>query len=218
MRRFVLVLATLLAATPAAADPNLALRLGSIWVTDPDFDLVSTSDAMPNLQLAVGWDSEGPLSFEVAYGFSSASATTFEVIESSLFLHQFQGAAYYHLPLSPWWRAYGRGAAGLEVALLRLEDPSTAVLGDSALGLGLEGTVGIELRMPVSASADRWATTLGLTVEAGYGWRPLATSFADASVEHDEDAEPRPIGVRGIDVGDVNLSGPILRFGGVMRF
>jgi len=218
MRRLVLALAMLLVSTPAAADANLALRLGSIWVTDPDFDLVSTTDAIPSMQLAVGWDTGGPLSFEVAYGFASSSAETFEVIQSSFFLHQFQGAAYYGVPLSDWWRAYGRGAAGLELGVLRLEDLSTTVLGASALGLGLEGTVGIELRMPVSGSGDRWATTLGLSVEAGYGWRPLAHSFDDAEVDHDEDAEPLPLRAGAIDVGDVNLSGPILRFGGVLRF
>ena len=38
MRRLAF-LAVLLAAQPAAADANLGLRLGSIWVTDPAFDL-----------------------------------------------------------------------------------------------------------------------------------------------------------------------------------
>jgi len=218
MRRFLLPLAALVVARPAAADVDLVARLGSIWVTDRAFDLFSTTDAIPSVQIGAGWEGDGPLSFELVYGFSGSAATTFDVLETRFFLHQFQAAALYRVPFSPNWRAFGRGAAGFELAGVRIEDPRATVLGDTAPGLGLEGTAGIELRLPISASGNPWAASLGFTVEAGYGWRPIAASFDDARVDRDGDAEPPPVRAGPVDVGDLDLSGPILRFGGLLRF
>ena len=224
MRRlaFVFAFVSLFAARPAAADVELLLRVGSIWVTDPSFDLVAETDAIPNLQIGAGIEAAGPLTFELTYGLASSSAITFETFDASFTLHQFLGAARYDVPLSERWRAYGRGAAGVEIGVLRIDDvagfDSVGALGDTALDLGLEGTLGIQLQLPISASDNRWAARLAFLMEAGYGWRPFAMSFSEADVSHDDDADPPPLRQGAIDVGELNLSGPILRFGASLYF
>ena len=56
MRALIASLLILCAATPAAADARFFLKSGSIWITDPDFDLLADVDAVPHLLLGAGWD------------------------------------------------------------------------------------------------------------------------------------------------------------------
>ena len=55
-----LIAAAALVSTPARADLRLDLRMGSIWVLDPAFDLVAAQDAMPNFLFVAGWDGAAP--------------------------------------------------------------------------------------------------------------------------------------------------------------
>ncbi len=207
-----------LAATPALADVHLFTRVGSIWITDPSFDLVSGTDALPNVLFGAGWEAGrgSPLAFEVAYGLAGASDEVFEAIDTNFLLQQLQGAAIYRRPFSERWRWFARGAAALEHASLDLG--ASRILEASAWGLALEGTLGTELLLPIAADGDEWGASLGLSVEAGYGLRPFGFDFAEATVEGDDEAEPPPTAAGPIDVGTLDASGPILRFGLSLRF
>ena len=50
-------------------------------------------------------------------------------------------------------------------------------------------------------------------MEAGYAWHPIGLAFGAATVAGDEDAEPAPLRRGEVDVGTLDPSGPILRFG-----
>jgi hypothetical protein len=55
-------------------------------------------------------------------------------------------------------------------------------------------------------------------VEAGYGWHPIPLAFSEARVEGDEDDRPSPLQGGAIDLGSLDLSGPLLRFGVALHF
>lgn len=173
---------------------------------------MAEQDAAPELLLGAGWrPSEGPLSFELAWGFSSSVATSFETVEASLFLHQFEVAALYHLPLSERWRPFGRVGAALDLGRLRIDHQERS-WGDTALGLGLEATAGMELAVPFH-TAD-----IGFTVEAGWSLHPFGLEFDDLRPDRDDEARPAPIADGPIAAGGVDPGGPILRFGMVLHF
>ena len=217
LRSFIAAAVLLLPAT-ALADTTLFLRFGSAWVTDPAFDLVAEADATPQLLLGAGWEASDALTLELAYGLVASSATAFEeALESSLAVHQFQGAAVFRLPISDSFAGRLRGAAAFEMATLHI-DGAAATLEDFATGLGVEGTLGLELRLPVSPSIDPWASRLAFLVEAGWSWHPLGFDFGGATVDRDEDLDPAPVAAGAIDVGSIDLSGPLLRFGAALSF
>lgn len=215
MRSIVAAAAVGLFATPAFADPQLFVRMGSMWVTDPSLDLFGEVDALPQVVLGGGFGGDA-LSFEVAYAFSGSSATSFQVVETNLLVHQFQGALLYRMPLGSGLHATARGAASFVLGTIDIGE--VRQLEDMATGLGLEGTLGTELRLPVAAGADPWATTLGFSVEAGYGWHPMPLTFGEARVGGDDEARPAPLSGGAVDVGSLDLSGPLLRFGVALQF
>lgn len=211
-----LVLLALLVPASAGALPRWStyLRVGAQWVTDPSFDLVSGVDAMPRVELGLGWQASDALAFELGYGLASASATSFQTVDSQLTLHQFEASAVGRLPLTRSLRLIGRGGAGVELAHLSLSQTDSTVdgYGDTSTGLLLEATGGAELAFPLSMGEDPWGTRLQFSAEAGYGFRPFAARFDDLTRSGD--------GIRqgAVEVGTLDLSGPVLRFGAALWF
>ena len=220
MRAIIAAAALAALPTPALADGSLFLRFGAAWITDRAFDLVAETDAAPQVLVGGGWGASDVLTLELAYGMLGASARSFgDAVESSLFVHQFQGAAVFHLPMSEHFAGRLRGAAAFEMASLDVEAVGgSALLEDFATGLGLEGTLGLELRLPVAPGGDPGSTRLAFLVEAGWSWHPFGFDFDGASVDRDGDADPPPLAAEAIDVGSLDLSGPLLRFGVSLAF
>lgn len=195
-------------------------RVGSIWVQDPGFDLVSGVDAMPRVELGVGFAPAEFWTLELSYGLAGAASTVFEAVDSSLQLHQFQFAAVGRLPIAKRLRVLGRAGVGFELAHLSLDDGQTNRLSDTAPLLALEGSLGIEWTLPLSLSEkpDSSTSSFDLSMEMGYGYRPLAASFDDLDRAGDDDQNAARVAGVPVDVGDLDLSGWVLRFGAALRF
>ncbi len=196
------------------------VRFGQLWITDPAFDLVSGTDTLLRVELGAGYSPGGNLAFEAGYAFGSASAPLFEYGEASLDLHSIQAAAIYRLPTSARTRAFARGQASVDFAVLNVSGFGASDLEDLAILPGLEGTVGWELLVPLgrSRTADgRPLRHLAFGVEAGYAFRPWEAEFGVAP-DVDDDTKPRPIERIDTELGSLDLSSWVLRFGGAFRF
>lgn len=210
--------------SPALTRFALYLRNRQTWVTDPRFDLVGERDNLPWVEVgggyAPGW-LEGDLALELGYAYGESSAPLFDVGEASLDLHSIQAAAVYRRRTSAGTQAFARGLLSLDFARLEVDgDGQGTDLEDLAILFGVEGTLGWEVLIPLSP--DRTADGhpvrhIALGIEAGYLFRPLEAAFAlDRDLQGDEG--PRPIERVPSDLGSLDLSGWVLRFGTAVRF
>lgn len=188
------------------------VRVGSVWVQDPSLDLVSDNDALPRTEFGFAISPAPSWAVELSYGLVGASATSFEVVESNLWLHQFQLAAVHYLPLWSHFRARARAGGAFELAHLRLEPGGGPSYSDTAALLALEATLGVEWILPLFTQG----LLFGTTVDAGYGYRPILASFDE--LERTDGETSGRIRQLPVDVGELDLSGWVLRFGVSMHF
>ncbi len=200
-------------------------RLGARWVTDPRFDLVSENDVMPRLDLGIGYVPgwmNGTLTLELAYSLSGTQAPLFEELTAGLMLHSIGGAGSFTLLDHGIGRAFGRAGASLIFANLELRDENLSfdepALVQTTLLLGLEGVVGYELQLPINVQRQPQGARINLSVEVGYELTPFAADFDVFHRSGIGKSTPPRIASRAIDVGQVDLSGWQLRFGGGIRF
>lgn len=188
-------------------------RMGALWVQDPGLDLVSETDALPRAEFGVSyapWSSA--LSFELSYGIASTSAKSFEIIQSTMILHQFQVGAIGYLPLTGGLRARGRAGGGFELAHLELEVEGGPTYSDTVPLLALEATAGLEWNVPLALPS----TLFSLVMDVGYGFRPLEAGFDGLERRVGDDA-PKRVRDLPVDAGALDLSGWVLRFGLSLR-
>lgn len=210
--------------SPDASRFSTYLRLGELWITDPRFDLVATDDVMTRIEVgggyAPGW-LDGNLALEAGYAFGRREAPVFDFGDASLALHSIQAAAIYRRPTSAATRAFVRGQVSLDFAALEITGDGQGVeLDDVATLLGLEGTLGWELLVPVgmSRTADgRPRRHLAFGVEAGYAYRPFEAEFSLAR-DVENDVRPGRIDRAEAGLGAMDLSSWVLRLGGALRF
>lgn len=188
---------------------ELLLRMGTIWVEDPALDLVSETDVLPRLEFGAALSPASDWSVELSYGIASAGGTTFEVISTHLTLHQFQLAGIRYVPLARRLKARGRLGGAFELAHLRLEEAERRSYSDLTPLLALEGTVGIEWTPPIFPGG-----LAGFSLDVGYGFRPFAAGFHDLERQGEDTKGIRALPV---DVGRIDLSGWVLRFGASLR-
>lgn len=212
--------------TPFAPDASrfaAYLRYGQLWITDPRFDLVAGRDALARIEVGGGWTPgwlDGDLALEAGYAFGRTAAPLFDVGDASLALHSIQGAAIYRRPTSAWTRAFARGLVSLDFADFELSGDGGGKLEDVSTLVGLEGTLGWELLLPLGTRRTddgRPLRHFALGVEAGYAFRPVEASFTPER-ETDDDDRPRPIDRVAPELGSMDLSSWVLRLGATMRF
>src|SRR5690606_35274717 len=140
------------------------------WIVDRGYDLFSTVDATPQVLVGGGWGVDERVDLELAWAFAGSSAQSFGTIDARFFLHQIQGAANVRLAGSELLGLGARGGAALAIARADVDGAGAAgTIEDTAFGLGLEGTLVAELRVPMGFDGSPDAAALGLSVEAGYG-------------------------------------------------
>lgn len=214
-------------ATPFAPDASRFsgyLRMGELWITDPRFDLVAEDDVLSRIEVGGGYNPgwlDGNLALEAGYAFGRRQAPVFGFGTASLALHSIQAAAIYRYPTTARTRAFARGLVSLDFAALDLSgDGQGAELEDVATLLGLEGTVGWELLIPLGSSRTpdgRARRHLAFGVEAGYAYRPFEAEFSLAR-DVEDDVHPGRIERAASGLGSMDLSAWVLRLGGALRF
>lgn len=194
-------------ATPASAH-ELFLRVGSVWITDPSYDLFAEQDASPLVLIGGGLGLDEAVAVELAWGFTGGTSTVFQAVDTSFSMHQFQGAVRWDLLGQGSFRTALRGAANFLVGLASIDQG--VPLKSTALGLGLDGTVLAEFHVPIGRGNrdSSWA----FSMETGWGWNALPLSFERARIGDGTIDQP------GIELGELDVSGPILRFGMGVRF
>ncbi|HEY0840193.1 MAG TPA: hypothetical protein VGD74_08405 [Vulgatibacter sp.] len=209
--------------SPATARWEMTARLGSRWITDPAFDLVSETDAVFTVGIASdyrpGW-LDDRLGIEISFDSSPTSATSFEVLKSSLSLLSIGAAASYRLPVHEAHQLVARAGASYDWVSVRIEDErfDEAALVQTAGILGLQATLGYELAFLFDPRGAPDSTALVVGAEVGYSLYPSAASFDDLHRDRDLRSKPRPIASRGASLGELDPSGFLLRFGIGLRF
>jgi hypothetical protein len=210
--------------SPDASRYAIYARWSGLWVTDPRFDLVGETDAMPRIEAGFGWVpgwAGDALALEAGYGYGEIEAPVFDFGDAGLDFHSIQAAAIYRRNTTAQTRAFVRGQLSLDFALLHVDgDGQGTDLQDLAVIPGLEGTIGWELLLPMGQGRtddDRPLKHLAMGIEAGYAYRPLEAEFAlDRELEGGDG--PKPIERVAADLGGIDLSGWVLRLGMALRF
>ena len=232
--------AAVVALTPVTAQASppgeeapwtLSAAFDTRWVWDGSYDLLADNDVLTAVELALGRRVTGGLTAALAWrGGTASERHLFQSYRMDLFHQEAVLALTWEQPVvGEWFRPLLRADAGLIIGRLGLglsssdEDVSDwAFAGRAHLGAGFRLLPFSDVRVPKrsddEAAEARPGYSFGIEVTFGYTYAsPL--HFDDlARPEPDEEPEVPPIGIRPLDVGAFDLSGPELRVGALMRF
>jgi hypothetical protein len=211
-----LVALTLLAATPARAQNEVALRVTNGFYPSPSLDLFASDDLVLGAEL--GYSREllriwrGSLWAEGSYLVSSSKAESFSgQLQSKALFNTLNLGVLYRLPLWRWLVPHARFGLGVLIGTLSLDPSGTDKVSDTSAALSGQFLVGAELLWP---RALRRGFNFGLVIEGGYSF----SSPLGFSVEPEQPEDLRTIPVSGADLGSVVLHGGQFRVGAVFRF
>lgn len=198
LRALALLFVLLLPGTASAFDWDLHLRMGSRWITDRQFDLLSETDGVFRMELGAGAALTESLTLELDYFFSTTQTLeTFGDTTTGFSSNGVSAGLRYSQPVSRISSLLVRGGGILEWASANLTDPvDEEDFDDEVLLLGVEGTAGWALRFPLEDA------TVQILAEAGYGYFPTKAEFVVGNTR----------------IGSLDLSGPLLRIGGSLHF
>lgn len=218
-----LILAFVLVLVPAMAEasaPKWRVELGGggQWVTDSSYQAVSSSTPTTRFVLAAGWTPgwlEERLSLRASYGAGGSGTRLFSSWLAEFSLTSLEVGARYDFLTSGRTKAFARGGALFDVALLDISAGESTIAA-SSFGAGVTGAVGAELSFNSPASEAR--VRFSALVEGGWSQRfPKARFNGRNAARHDAEG-PAPIGSVPVNVGDIDLSGPFVHAAAVIRF
>lgn len=218
-----LILALVLVLTPVLAEastPNWHVEIGggSHWVTDPSYDLVSTSDMSAAFVLAAGWTPgwlEDRLAFRLGYRASSARSRVFATWTADFNLASFDAGARYDFASAGRAKAFARGALLVDIAALDISAGDSSVAA-TAFGAGVTAALGGEwsFHQPTSEAGVRFS----ILIEAGWSQRFTKARFDVSAPADHQSTGPAPIESVPVNVGDIGLSGAFAQAAAVVRF
>lgn len=195
--------------------------IGATVISDRAADIASTNDALFTGELVFSFEPSrkaSGLDLELGVMGMSSSATAFQTYESMLSTTSALVGARYRLPLLSWLNLYGRVNATLDWTSLTLkESDNGALLSDTAFTAGVLGAVGTEMLFTITRD-DRPRTGLGLYFELGWIQRLSRAQLNQLTPEGATESDPPRIEFTPVNAGSLNLSAPIWRVGGVLRF
>lgn len=221
---------TLLDASVATAD-TLSLRLGGsdAAVTDDSYDFLNSDDSFLSMGHLAAHATFIPnlwIGLEYAWGFEQATpaagmATEFDI--DGLYLSA--RGQYEVLPFLSPYVSFGGGFHHITL---------NATIGDeereqTRVTPAFTGFVGAELHVPRTWLRRIFKTqdhrllrdlTVGIIFEGGYQWTGTAKfdELARPDFEREPEPEDRPLDANSVRLGEVDLSGVILRSALVVRF
>jgi hypothetical protein len=211
---------------PAAGDPDalgthqrhlrLDLGLRTQFVSDAGLDPFSENDLVPHLSLGASYAfwARDALSIAGVFGFDYATwSASARSNETSLDLRRFAlgPEARYHVlrilvvsaKVAP---TLTRQSASLSTGL-------ATDLTKVAWKGGVDATAGVAVEVFGFRSGLSRSPRLWVTGEGGYGW--TASNHLVLKPDEAEDAPQRP---RPVDLGELSLSGPLLKIGAALSF
>jgi hypothetical protein len=193
--------------------------LGSRLIHSGSFEAFSRNPAMAAVHLGGSWLPAGferRLAVDARLGRSGSSARNFGLFEASLETTLLAAGASYRHPLLDRLVAVGRAGAGAEYVRVRLDDGAGAPFSGGAFSAVVEGTAGLEVVSPLllAGSVERH---IALRLEAGYGWRPFGADL-DRLERRLEESDPARIASVPVEIGNLDLSGVVIRGSLAFRF
>jgi hypothetical protein len=228
----VLALATAasICASPAPADAEAIIMLGGKdqAVSDDSYDFLSDNQFLSAGHLSVAVGVFDRIFVGLEYVWAEEDFEPFDAVHNVLQLDGLTLISRFELPVSDFFRPYV--SVGLGVYYADLMATVSSAEREQQLWLpAASGLVGVELVVPprfvrtflgISKSSVFSELTFGFNLEAGYEW--VLTADFDNLQRPEPDVEPapedRPIEPLGIQYGDVDLSGAMMRSAFVTRF
>lgn len=217
MRLPILTLAILLSAAPAAAERyEIGIGGGANFLHSESVDALRGTDTQGVFRAHVAAVLPGvsllscAAEAELAFEHGTARGRTFQVLSSDLDVNSFAASLRLRRPL--WRRISGYGRAGLALAFADLD---LRPIRDEAWALGTVTAVGADLNLIGGNDVGGGPVRLGLRAELGY--RFMSSFHFDASRD-DGDDDMLSIPTRTADLGELDTSGPTMRFGLYGRF
>ncbi|MBK8014500.1 MAG: hypothetical protein IPK13_24510 [Deltaproteobacteria bacterium] len=200
-------------------------RFNSSFPSNSSVSVISESTALLQFEAGGEYMFSSPtdgFALELGVAGGLQDRRIFEQAEGRFSLLSLQASAIYRVPLWSSLGVYGRAMGQLNWAHLSItEDRLPVEIDDSAVGLAGAGTAGLELVFPVafSPTARGLAPSQWLSIYAEVGYLAATElEFKELQREVDEEGEPESIRRVSLDVGNLDLSGPVLRAGLSFRF
>lgn len=201
---------------PATSRFGVLLGMNSLHLGDPGAGLVVDTGALMRVETGLRWSPAGqPLGVELLWLHGSSSTQSFGAVDGLLTLQSVQVMASWHTPTVGPVRGYARGGTSLDFASVRVQGLEGIALHDSAVTVGVEGTGGLELLIPL-AGDHQVGRHLAIYLDVGYAARLNRARF-DGALPRAEASEPERIGFRPVDLGSLGLSGLVWRLGAALR-
>jgi hypothetical protein len=207
----------------AGAAFALGLSVEAPWYTDPGYDVFAEDDVARRPGVWLGYDivslrTDTIAALELGWGTESEEETGISnAVETSLESHAFHGGVQVRWVPFDFLQPHVRLAGGVSVvhAELATHSPAQTFEDDGILPFGSAG-LGVMLRTPTRLFEDRKgqlaSLSFGLLVEGGY------TLSAPLSLKLDgRGPRDRDIALAEADLGELDRSGPYLRFSLVGR-
>ncbi len=224
--------ASAVASPPGEEGPwTLSAAVDTRWVRDGSYDLLAADDALPAFEIGLGRRLSGGLSAALAWqGGSVAERHLYQSYRLDLFHQAAVLSLTYERPVArDWFRPLVRAEAGLVIGRIGLgfgasdEDVSDwAFAGRYHLGAGFRlvpfSNVRVSRRSDGGTDLTEPGYSFAVDAELGYTFTSRLHFDDLARPEPDKEPEPRPIGIRPLDLGAFDLSGLELRVGVLMRF
>lgn len=145
------------------------------------------------------------------YGGRSDSARS---TPSSLSLHRFALGPEVRYHVLQVLAASLRVAPTLTRSHAELEDPTTGALGSTSWMFGVDATAGLAVELYGYASGDSRRPRLWLLAEGGYGW----SAPSELALEPEDPGPATPNRLEPPNLGDLSVSGPLLRISAAISF
>lgn len=218
MRTTFIFLAFLLLPHVAKTDWEFFTRLGARQIADPNYALVSETDAGFRVEMGAGYHLGPHFGVELAAALGGATSPLFdELAEASLWLTSVQGTGVVEAPILPWLRLFGRGGVSVEFASLEFSEAEASGISDLAVVPAFLGTGGFKVQLrPAAGEGTSKQTPLVISAEGGYLFAPWRAEFPALHRDRDPREKPSPAGR--VPGGSLGLAGWLFQLGAGIHF
>jgi hypothetical protein len=182
---------------------RLHLRGGLMFFEDASFDAVDEQPQRGDSRIGAAYRFTDHVWAGVSIGGGGHTGSLYKALDSQFSVFGFRGYGEYRQPIAPWLAWNARAGLGYHRLELSFSEPGRSDLEDSHWVPALHGAVGVEL-LPIQSTF----------------FPDLSSSFAfGVSLELTYDRYlPADFSAGGVDLGDVDPSGPGFLVGLVLQF